>query len=216
MNYKKIVFILFIFFISLNVYSQEKSLENNSSQEVVQEDSPESKFVFTDVETPSQETVSRPSSSWNFIKVVLVLAIVVACIYFVMNYMRKSLSGDSEKDDMYLRKVAYLNIAPGKSVQVVTLLDKGYIIGVSESSVNLISTIEDKELIEAMNINADKSVKLKKAMNFSEVLEMILPSKSTKETEATKTNIYSDTSKSTKDFISQQRKRINRNRNKES
>lgn len=218
MNLKKITFTLLLILFSFNLYSQEKqtvdSVNLEQSQILTDDSNPESKYVFTDIQ-PEQQNSRTNSGAWSFIKIILILAIVVALIYFVMNYMKKSFIGDSSKEDLYLRKVAYLNLAPGKSVQVVTLLDKCYLLGVSESNINLISTIEDKELIEAMNLNADKALKTKKAMNFNEVLEMFMPSKSTKVTEATQDNIYSDNSQNLNDFVTSQRKRINRNRKKE-
>ena len=93
--------------------------------------------------------------------------------------MRKT-SAPKVKDDLYLREVANLTLSPGKSVRVVSLKDKAYIIGVTDSNINLIAEVEDKDLIDAMNLNAEESVS-EKPKDFSTVLSMF--SKSTSNTE---------------------------------
>ncbi|MGN0740031.1 MAG: FliO/MopB family protein [Treponema sp.] len=222
MNFKKIIFTLAAFFCAVNLfYPQNSSKENASENEIIitrdaELENMEKQFVITD-SSSAGNTAQRSSGSggWAIIKMVLVLAIVVACIYFVMTFMKKSINGDSSADDPYLRKVAQVNLAPGKSVQVVTLLDNCYVVGVSDSSVNLIGTIEDKELINAMNLSADKASKNRKARNFGEILEMFMPSKSSRETSATQPDIYTESSRNVQDFVKTQRKRINKNKDNE-
>ena len=74
-----------------------------------------------------------------------------------------------------MRRVSSLNIGPGKSVEIVTLLDNAYILGVTDSNINVIDQIEDKELIEALNLNFDKNQNVKKPMNFADVLDIFMP-----------------------------------------
>ena len=61
-----------------------------------------------------------------------------------------------------------------------------------------------------MNISADKESRTRKARNFGEVLEMFMPSKSSHTTSATQDNIYSEASNDVKEFVKEQRKRINK------
>ena len=117
--------------------------------------------------------------------------------------MKKGINPDAN-DDPFLRQVSSVSLGNGKSVQVVTLIDNAYILGVSDSSVNLIGELKDKELIEAMNLYADKKEKTKKARNFEDVLAIFMPSKSVKKDKG----IFSDTSKSVSDFIKEQRNKI--------
>lgn len=219
MKFKKYICILIAVFCTVNIFYAQSATENTTSESeiIISENSntenPEKQFVFNDTEVNT--SVKKSSGVWAFIRMILVLAIVIVIIYFVMNYMKKSVNGEPDTDDVYLRKVAQVTLSPGKTVQVVTLLDKGYIVGVSDSSVNLISEIDDKELISAMNLSSDKQRESKKARNFAEVLEMFMPSKSSHETEATKTNLYSDVSQNVTDFVEKQRKRINKTGKKE-
>ena len=108
---------------------------------------------------------------------------------------------ESDEDEPFLRKVSSVSLAPGKSVQIVTLVDKGFIVGVSEDSVNLISEINDKELIDAMNLYSDKKKQTQKPRSFADVLEIFMPRKKD-------TNIYDDSSKKFTDMLNKQRDRL--------
>ncbi|WP_407436172.1 FliO/MopB family protein [Treponema sp.] len=219
MKLKKILMIFLAFSCLNGIYAQKENDSSKDETEIIisnesQTQNPEKQFVFNTDSAQDVNQVKRPNTFLMFLRMVLVLAIVVACIYLVMNFMKKSVTGDSDTDDVYLRKVAQLTLSPGKTVQIVTLLDKGYMLGVSDSSVNLITEITDKELVDAMNLSADKAEKSRKARNFGEVLEMFMPSKSSHTTSATQTNIYSEASDDVKEFVKEQRKRISRNKPK--
>ena len=49
------------------------------------------------------------------------------------------------------------------------------ILGVTDSNINLLGQVEDKELVEAMNLNFDKKQNVKKPMNFADVLDIFMP-----------------------------------------
>ena len=93
---------------------------------------------------------------------VIVLIVVVLLIYAFFWFVKRKTNNNLKTDDDYLRRVAYLNIAPGKTVEVITLIDKAYLIGVTEDNISLLGEIDDKELITAMNLNSDKKSNIKK------------------------------------------------------
>ena len=107
---------------------------------------------------------------------IVVLIIVIGLIYGVLWFIKKK-TNIVKTDDEYLRRAAYINIAPGKTVEVITLIDKAYLIGVTEDNITLLGEIHDDELIKAMNLTADKKNNTKKPANFSEVLDMFLVKK---------------------------------------
>ena len=160
----------------------------NSAQEVLQkEDSPattdESLMPITDESTlPIQgEEGSTGRGLWVFVRMILVLGL----IYLLYRFLKKN-SYIASDDDKFLRRAASISLGPGKSVQIVTLIDKAYLVGVSENSINLISEIDDAELINALNLYADKTQAASKPKNFSEILDLFMPgaSKSGAETNA--------------------------------
>jgi len=117
----------------------------------------------------SSSLSSNASTVWLFARMILVLVLVIACIYGIVWLLKKSLRPGAENDP-YLKKTASITLAPGKTVQIVTLQDKAYLLGVSDSSITLISEIEDKELIDAMNLNAPVGGNGKKPADFASLL----------------------------------------------
>ena len=76
---------------------------------------------------------------------------------------------------MFMRLVSTINLSPTKSISIVTLTDKyAYMIGVSDDSVNLISQIDDVELIQALNLYSDKQKNTNKPKNFEDILELFM------------------------------------------
>lgn len=144
----KIIFVgLFILFCGGVVFSQETSGSNAvSSKEQELE-----MVISTNEEIQEQQT---KSTGWLFVRMVLVLLLVVACVYGVFYFVKKNTNTDNQTD-AFLKKVASINLAPGKSVQVITIQNHCYVLGVSDSSVQLISELDDKDLIDAMNLKAD-------------------------------------------------------------
>lgn len=150
---------------SLNV---ENSVSVSENTTLLQDD------YFSSNNETSNLNLKQPSTAWTFIKMILFLCLVVAAIYAVMWFFKKKLN-NTKSDDDFLRRVSSLNIGPGKSVEIVTLLDNAYILGVTDSNINVIDQIEDKELIEALNLNFDKNQNVKKPMNFADVLDIFMP-----------------------------------------
>lgn len=174
------------FFAAMALYPKESSVENTSS---VSESSQLSQSEEDSLEDPLLTSASDPllsdtSSSdelgvWAFIKMLLVLAFVVAALLLFFRFIKKRTSPSLSADDPFFRNVASVSLGIGKSIQIVTLIDKAYIVGVSENSVSVIDKVEDKELINAMNLYSDKNTKQSKPRTFAEILDIFMPPKKT-------------------------------------
>ena len=180
---KSLFLIILLLFVNNFLFSQDAatnesvSLENDTS-------------YFADTDTTAQTTTSNykaPSTAGMIINMVLVLALVVAALYGIMRFFKKKNNAVQSEDD-FMRRVSSLNFAPGKSVEIVTLVDRCFMLGVTDSNINLIAEITDKEMISALNLNFDKKQNTKKPMNFSDVLEMFMPNNS-----KNKKSIYTNT-----------------------
>jgi flagellar protein FliO/FliZ len=139
----------------LSFYAQSTSSDvvSETSQSVSSSKEQESQMIIS----TNQEVVEQRSTNtaWLFVRMILVLLVVIGCIYAVFYFVKKTTNPTNETD-AFLKKVASITLSPGKSVQVVTLQNHCYILGVSDSSVQLISELDDKDLIDAMNLEADK------------------------------------------------------------
>ena len=180
---KKSLFVFAIFFaitnycfsqnnsqdVTLSDLAQEQSLLENSNQNQQVADD-----YFLQDTSENQIEFNQPNAFWTFFKMIFFLLLVCVALYFVMRFF-KNRSNDTKSDDEFLRRVSTLNLGPGKAVEVVTLIDNAYILGVTDSNISVIDKIEDKELIEALNLNFDKKQNVKKPMNFSDMLDIFMP-----------------------------------------
>ena len=173
---KKIIVAMIVFMAAvLCLYSQSQNqtqTQNSNEQSIsLSEDS----IILDDPANTSEDSNKYKgiSTIGVFVRMIVVLVIVVVLIYGVLWFIKKK-SNVVKTDDDYLRRATYINIAPGKTIEVITLIDKAYLIGVTEDNITMLGEIEDKELIQAMNLNADKKANIKKPVNFSQVLDMFL------------------------------------------
>ncbi|EFW36737.1 flagellar biosynthetic protein FliO [Treponema phagedenis] len=145
---------------------------------------------------PSASRQNSASPSFLLLKLIGILLLVCALVYFAVKFIKKY-SGITAEEDPFLKKVAFLPLAQGKSIQVITLLDNAYIIGVSENNVSLIEKVENKELVDAMNLAADENNPSQNA-DFSAMLGRLLPSLKKQKKE----------NPSTSDFLTEQRDKL--------
>ncbi len=161
--------------LSFSILNAQQSTSTNQKDNVVSE---QSIILNPQTDAVSQENANdeyKPASTIGvFVRMIIVLIVVVLLIYAFFWFVKRKTNNNLKTDDDYLRRVAYLNIAPGKTVEVITLIDKAYLIGVTEDNINLLGEIDDKELITAMNLNSDKKANIKKPATFNEVLELFL------------------------------------------
>lgn len=161
--------------LSFGILNAQQSTSTNQKDNVVSE---QSIILNPQTDAVSQENANdeyKPASTIGvFVRMIIVLIVVVLLIYAFFWFVKRKTNNNLKTDDDYLRRVAYLNIAPGKTVEVITLIDKAYLIGVTEDNINLLGEIDDKELITAMNLNSDKKANIKKPATFNEVLELFL------------------------------------------
>ena len=191
----KSLFIISVFLLFNNfVFSQNNSQENNSSsaQTTVSSSLENDANYFSDSPSTAgtgttNSTYKAPSTAGMIIKMLVVLALVIAGLYAILRFIKKK-NKNVQSDDDFMRRVSSLNFAPGKSVEIVTLVDRCFMLGVTDSNINLIAEITDKEMISAMNLNFDKKQNTKKPMNFNDVLEMFMPGSA-----RNRQNIYSNT-----------------------
>ncbi len=122
---------------------------------------------------------------------IFALIIVVALIYGITFLLKRGLVS-KEAETPFLKRAASLTLAPGKSVQVVTLIDKAWVVGVSDSGINLIGELTDKDLIDQMVLEAEKTP-LSKARDFSSILAS-----------------FTNTAKITESALKKQRERLTR------
>lgn len=200
---KLLLSLLMLLCVGVLLYSQQADANEELPTTTVQSID-ESKIILSDTVVEDNQNIpentSKSSTVWIFVRMIIALVIVVACIYGVLWFIKKKTNVVKDEDD-FLRRVAFINLAPGKSVEIVTLIDKGYILGVTDNNISLLGEIDDKELIQALNLNSDKKHNSKKPMNFSDVLDIFTGKNK---------NIFSDSEKNIEKVMNQNKDSISR------
>lgn len=207
MTRKNLVVFLFVLVCSVfSVFAQQNSNQSSEENQIIAQTEnsfDESSIVLGG--TPQNQAQERNSSTFFLLlRMILFLAVVVACIFLVFRFMKKTMA-TPDNDDIFMRIVSSVNISPSKSVKIVTLTDKyAFLIGVSDDSVNLISQIDDPELIQAMNLYSDKQKKKNKPKNFADILDIFMPN-GPRDNE----NVMSGTKSKITDLLEKQRNKFN-------
>lgn len=182
MSKKIITAMILLFAVSFNFYSQSNEQNSETEQTVSQTENTDDTLNNTNEQTDdyfsdnsgSAADFKSPSSFGTIVKMIVFLILIIAVIYGLMWFFKRK-TNLSKSDDDFMRRVSSLNLAPGKSVEIVTLLEHAYVLGVTDNNINLLGEIEDKELVDALNLNFDKKQTVKKPMNFSDVLDIFMP-----------------------------------------
>ena len=197
-SYKVILFSFFLICSAVCVFADDavasgdndSSVTHGETSIVLQTD--ETALPVQDVSPPR---ASRSSTFSLLLQLIISLAAVCALIYGVLYFIRRS-KQFTAADDPFLKNVANLPLAPNKTLYIVTLIDKAYLIGASDASLSLIAEITDKELIDAMNLHAAQTVGPKQS--FSSLLHTFFPAAKPKEAD---TNPFDS-------FLAKQRERL--------
>lgn len=209
---KKSFFLLTLFvFFSVNfsfAQSNSDSVNNQSASIDINDatlSTPENLIPYGDDSGSGSDSFDGDSSgtTWEVIKVILMLALIVAVIYGI-SYFFKNTFKKKNDEDPFLRQVSKVTLSPGKSVQIVTLLDKAYIIGVTDDNINLLGEVEDKELIASMNLYSDKNENVTKPKTFADILNIFMPDNNKKQG-----GVFSSNRENSSDFLKKQRNRLN-------
>jgi flagellar protein FliO/FliZ len=151
-------------FVQIPIFSQEAAQESVQETPSV-DDNPyraaERSMTFGDIDGGVEQTAlparNSGASIWIFIRMILVLALVAAAIYGIVFFLRKT-SKQISSNDPFLKILASSHLGFNRYVHVASVGSKAWLLGASEGGVNLISEIEDKEIIDAMLLEDSKKI----------------------------------------------------------
>lgn len=152
-----------------------------------------------------EQNQQSPSTFGLFVRMVFALLVVLALAYVAVRFLKRS-TKLSDSDDPFLRHVSHLSLSASRSVDVVTILDHAYILGVSDNAVNLIGHIDDKELVDSMNLYADKNDSKKRPRSFDDILAIFMPNSGRQQQGQ---NIFGSSAQNAADMLHRQRNRLN-------
>jgi flagellar protein FliO/FliZ len=164
-----ILFFTVIFFSSIFVlcpikqYAEEKTVKEKTATETHNKQSGNtgennnktaaSENSLYDYERP---TVEDESYVWLFFKTLIVLAMLVGGFYYFYRFVTKK-TGIQSVGREVIKILSIVPVGQNKFLQVVDLAGRIMVIGVSDSNINLITEIKDKDEIDRIRLLSSKS-----------------------------------------------------------
>jgi flagellar protein FliO/FliZ len=100
-----------------------------------------------------QAAVASAVSLWDFVRMLLVLALVVLAIYLVLRFLRKRAGRQVQENDL-IRVMGSRTLAGTRSLHVVEVGRGVYLVGSSDGGVQLIAEITDQESLDSLRLKA--------------------------------------------------------------
>lgn len=136
-----------------------------------------------------------------FLRMIVVLALVVAAIYGLYRLMRRVARPKTVEDDS-IRLLASKSLGPGKALHVIAMGTKAYLVGAADAAISLLAQIDDKDFIDELFLKATQNPqKTGPGNDFGEMLAGLLGGHRKKKTSS---------SESAGEFLASQRRRLTR------
>ncbi len=149
-----------------------------SQESLNEEDYTFGETTIGDVEDSSLvDSVDNPSETstvWLFVRMIFALILVIAIIYVVVFFLKK-VASPKIPEQPFLKRAATLSLGPGKSVHVITMPDKAWLVGVSEAGIQPIGEITNTELVTQLILEAEKQP-TEKPKDFASIFNSFMPS----------------------------------------
>ena len=151
---------LFITLFSTNIsFVFAQSDEFNENSEVIPAVDPITEAEQREIIGGGTDTAGNTGSSSSpvlaYLWILLVLALCAAAIYGVVFFIKKS-TRRIEVQDEYLKVLASAHLGTGRYAHVISLGTKAWLVGAGDSGVNLISEIQDQDIINEMMLENSK------------------------------------------------------------
>jgi flagellar biosynthetic protein FliO len=98
---------------------------------------------------------NRASYPFLVLRTLAVLAVLVIIVYLVFRVFLRNRHKIVTSTDV-IKVLATYPLAGSKSIQIVQIAEKVLILGITDSNINLIATLEDKEAIDKIKLESSK------------------------------------------------------------
>ena len=173
-----------------------------SDQETAQsDDSPFSLTIPSEAAAGDAADDSVPLvSTWDFVRMLLILAAVVGVIYLVFFVLKRTASKRVAENDL-IAILGSKSLSGSKLLHLIEVGSSVYLIGSSESGVSLVSEITEKESLDRIRLQTSELTSAAERKTFREALyEMFKPQAG---------NLYTD---DTLKFVREQKERVQKMR----
>ena len=111
-------------------------------------------------------------SLWDFGRMFLILAFVVALIYFIYWLLKKGTKRKVQENDL-IRVLGSKSLVGSRALHLVEAAGGVYLIGSSDGGVELIAEVKDKEALDALRLRASQEVPNSGKRSFQDILSSV-------------------------------------------
>jgi flagellar protein FliO/FliZ len=97
--------------------------------------------------------VAPAVSLWDFVRMLLILALVVVAIYIVLRLLRRKAGRRVQENDL-IRVLGSRTLTATRTLHIVEVGKGVYLVGSSDGGVELIAEITDKESLDSLRLRA--------------------------------------------------------------
>lgn len=154
-------------FTSVSVYAQN----NTNNAPAVNNTAPDNKDAVPGqgfAEEDFKPQVEEESAAWMIIKTILVLALFAGGFYMFFKFVSQK-AGLHVSGQEAIQILSTVSLGTNKFVQIIDVAGKVFLLGVSDSSINLLTEIKDREDIDRIRLLSSRSTPVQGA-SFQEFL----------------------------------------------
>jgi len=198
-----ILFSLNLFFSSYLFAQQTNTVDKGKNSDLNQIKKTEESLVIPESNSPTKESAKKGEnrvqlvSTWDFVKMFIVLLGVVGFIYLIFFLLKRSTKRRFIENDL-IEIVSSKDLSGGKALHILKVGGMFLLVGVSDSGINLITRIDDKETIDDLNLRISE-FESNERVSFQSAFSDIF-----------KLGRKRDTVSESLDFMKQQRERLNK------
>jgi flagellar protein FliO/FliZ len=135
----------------------------------------ETTLTLGDAAAPARAANNAAGSSTlsYFLRMIVVLALVLAAIYGVYRLMKR-FARPKVADDTAVKVLASTSLGTGKALHVISLGSKAYLIGATDASISLVAEIQDKDFVDSLALQAALKPPAKPGRDFAELLSGLM------------------------------------------
>jgi flagellar protein FliO/FliZ len=129
------------------------------AQEAAKQDAPaaeESLPIAEEAEAPASPQPSGPLvSTWDFVRMLLILAAVVGVIYLLFYLLKRGFRRQLPQNDL-IRVLGSRSLAGNRALHLVAMGRSVYLVGAAESGISLIAEIKDQETLDQIRLDTSQ------------------------------------------------------------
>lgn len=150
----------------------------------------ETKLVLQETAPTAPATTQNTGIVWYMIRMFLVLGLILLALYGLYVFLKRKAKRPIQEDP-FIKHLGVTQIAPGKSVHVLSLGSKAWLLGVSDTAVTMLAELDDKELIDAMVVKAQEAPPEVQTTDFRSIFLRLFPGVQ-KKSENPKLDVFSE------------------------